>query len=197
MKRKLKTLVQALCLAFAALAISSCALFSGDKSDVHDLIDNTMKIFKFAENSDAASFADQATIDSLSAYGVDANEFLAYCFKNLEWEIGDIKLSGNTGTVALTVTNVNLGTALERAGERFDQFADTDEAQELFISDGEGALVQKLFDYFYEVIDSGELETTTNEVTVEVYKTDEGEWDIDSDNSAFYSALYGGAQLNL
>ena len=163
---------------------------------MRDTVDNTMKIFRYAENSDAESFADQNTIDTLSAYGVDANEFLGYCFKNLKWEIGDVKLSGNSGTVVISITNINLGTALDMAGERFAEYAETDEAQDLFNEEGERALVKKLFEFFYEIVDAGEIETTTSEVTLQVYKNDDGTWEVDSDNDAFYRALYGGANFN-
>lgn len=197
MKAKLRAIAMLLCTFVVSVSIGACSLFSGEEGDVRDTVDNTMKIFKFAENSDAASFADQNTLDTLSAYGVDADEFLAYCFKNLEWEIGDVKLSGDSGTVAISITNVNLGTALEKAGEQFEAFAETDEAQALFDEQGESALVAKLFEFFYAAIDSGELETTTTDVTIQVYKTEEGTWDIQPDNDAFYRALYGGANFNI
>ena len=33
--------------------------------------------------------------------------------------------------------------------------------------------------------------------TLQVYKNDEGEWDIKTDNDAFYQALYGGANFKI
>ena len=72
-----------------------------------------------------------------------------------------------------------------------------DEARELFNTEGEQALIKKLFSFFYEVIDSGELDTTTTEVTLQVYKNDEGAWEIKTDNDAFYQALYGGANFKI
>ena len=196
MKRRLMNITKLIGVLAVSLMLAACSLFGGEEGDVRDAVDATMKIFKFAENSDAASFADQNTIDTLSAYGVDANEFLAYCFKHLEWEIGDVKISGNTASVAVTITNINLGTALERAGELFETFSDTDEAHELFDEQGESALVEKLFSYFYEVVDSGEVATTSSDVTVTVVKDDEGTWTVDPDNDALYRALYGGADFN-
>ena len=95
MKRSLKAICSALFALVASVVLASCSLFAGEEGDVRDMVDSTLKIFKFAENSDAASFADQSTLDTLSAYGVDANEFMGHCFKNLEWEFGEIKLSGD------------------------------------------------------------------------------------------------------
>ena len=197
MKAKLTNICAALCAIMVSFVISSCALFSGDEGTVRDTVDNTMKIFKFAENSDAASFADQSTIDTLNAYGVDANEFLAYSFKNLEWEIGDIKINGDSGTAAVSITNTDLSAALERAGEQFATYSETDEAHQLFDEEGESALVKKLFGFYYEAIDSGEVATTTSNVTLEVYKDEEGTWQIKADNDALYKALYGGADFNV
>ncbi len=197
MKRSLKAICSALFALVASVVLASCSLFAGEEGDVRDMVDSTLKIFKFAENSDAASFADQSTLDTLSAYGVDANEFMGHCFKNLEWEFGEIKLSGDTGTVVVTITNVNIAVALEKAGEQFSAYAETDEARELFNTEGEQALIKKLFSFFYEVIDSGELDTTTTEVTLQVYKNDEGAWEIKTDNDAFYQALYGGANFKI
>ena len=97
----------------------------------------------------------------------------------------------------VTITNVNIAVALEKAGEQFAAYAETDEARELFNTEGEQALIKKLFSFFYEVIDSGELDTTTTEVTLQVYKNDEGVWDIKTDNDAFYQALYGGANFKI
>lgn len=197
MKAKLKAIASALCVLAVPIVLASCALFAGEEGAVHEAVDTTMKLFKDFENPDVASFADQGVLESLDAYGIDASEFLGHCFKHLAWEIGAINLSGDTGTVALSVTNVNLGTALDRAGEQFEEFAATDEAQELFDAEGERALVEKLFSFFYELIDSGELETTTTDVTIEVFKNEDGVWEIKPDNSEFYSALYGGAEFSI
>ena len=55
---------------------------------------------------------------------------------------------------------------------------------------------QKLFEFFYEIVDSGTLSTSTNEVTIDVHKTEDGVWEIDPDNDSLYRALFGGANLN-
>ena len=196
MKQKLKAIVSLLGVFAVSIILASCSIAGGEEGDVRDAVDETMKIFKFAENSDTASFADQNTIDTLNAYGVDANTFLGYCFKNLEWEIGEVNLSGYTGTVTVSITNVNLGAALDQAGDKFAAFSETDEAHQLFDEKGESALVEKLFDFFYEIVDSGTLSTSTNEVTIDVHKTEDGVWEVDPDNDSLYRALFGGANLN-
>lgn len=197
MKTRFEAAVSTLCALAMSVVLASCSLFAGEEGAVRDAVDTTMGLFKSIEDSDAADFVDQSVIESLNAYGIDANEFLGHCFKHLAWEIGDVDVSGDTGTVALSVTNVDLGAALDRAGEQFEEFASTDEAQELFDTEGEGALVKKLFSFFYELVDSGELETTTTDVTLEVFKNEDGAWEIDPDNNEFYSALYGGAEFSI
>ncbi len=197
MKRSLRFACSLLGALALSIALASCSLLSGDEAVVHDMVDNTMKIFKSTEGDDIASFADQSFVDTLNSYGVDADEFFSHCFKHLSWEIGDIKLSGDTGTVSLTITNADLNSAFELAGDRFDAYAETDEAQQLFDEDGESALVTRLFDFFYEIMDADEVETATSEVTLGVFKNEDGSWEIDPDNEAFFKALYGGAELSL
>lgn len=184
----------------AVLAISVCACSSGPKPEeqVRSAVDATMAIFKDPSSTDITQYIDDATANSLSQYGIDLTDFLGHAFKHLSYTIDDIAVDGDTADVKMTITNVNLDTAMDNALAEFDKWTDTEDAANLYKEAGQDGLYQKLFDLLYEEIDKlGNGSTVTTEATLFLAKQDDGSWDItnDADNQAFYSALYGGASF--
>ena len=146
---------------------------------------------------DLSEFLDDETASALSSYGVDMNEFLTAAFKHMSYTVNEVTVEEDTAQVAMTVTNVNLDTAMADALAEFDAWTDTDEAVAVYKESGEQGLYQKLFELLYAKMDEMADATTSADVTLYLQKQEDGSWDVTSEgNEAFYSALYGGATFN-
>lgn len=182
------------CAVVIAGALAACG-GSGDEVLVREAATTLMETFKGAESGSIDDLVDDGTAEMLESYGLDKTEFFSHIFKNIDYEITGVTVDGDKAEVAMTVSNVSLEAALNSAAEKFNEFAATQEALELFSADGEQSLFTKLFEFFYEVIDSGELSPVTTETVLHCTKVD-GVWDAPlEENADFMSALYGGSQL--
>jgi len=203
MNRAFSTIKRLLACAFAvALVLCVCACSSGPKAEevVRSTVDNTFAIFKNPSQEDITQYVDEDTASQLTQYGIDLEEFLSYAFKHLDYTINDVTVDGDKATVALTVKNVNLDTAMDDALEAFDAWTNTDEAIDVYSSEGEDGLYKKLFELLYTSIDelaaSGNIVST--DTTLYLETQEDGSWDVtESGNEDFYSSLYGGASFDL
>jgi len=181
-----------------ALCVCACGA-SGPKEEeqVQAVVENTMAVFKNPSQNDLSEFLDEETASALSSYGVDMNEFLTAAFKHMSYTVNEVTVEEDTAQVAMTVTNVNLDTAMADALAEFDTWTDTDEAVAVYKESGEQGLYQKLFELLYAKIDEMGDATTSTDVTLALQKQEDGSWDVTEEgNEAFYSALYGGATFN-
>lgn len=180
-----------------ALMVVACGS-SGVEAEVRTTVDNTFAVFKNPTSENITSYIDDQTASSLTAYGVDVNQFLESVFKNLSYEIEDVKVDGDAATVKLSVSNVSLDDAMQLALGDFDTWTDTDEAAQTYTDGGESALYNKLFELLYTRIDGLAEQTVTTECELALARKEDGTWDVTTEgNEAFYAALYGGSALDM
>lgn len=200
-----KRVMAALLACVLALVVTGCG--KHEEEDVKATVDATFAMLKSGKGGDLASYADANSTELLASYGVDANEFLAHVFSNLEYTIDEVTIEEAVvedgvektpakATVLVTVTNVNLDNALDAALAEFDVWSATDEALEVYQEGAEPALFKKLFEILYERIEALTVNKVSNQATIYLVKGEEG-WDIDqdADNQAFYTALLGGGDI--
>lgn len=180
--------------AVASGGLAGCGSSSADELAVRDAVTATMEPYVAEEPpSDAVAILGDATQAELREYGIDASEYVRRCLANLSYEVGDVTVDGDTATVGLSVTNLDVTAAMSAAASRFDAYADTDEAETAYEDGGEAALMAKLFDYLFEAMgSSAELVTTTVDVTCA--KDEAGVWGCSfDDNPALKAAILGQA----
>lgn len=197
-KAHLKRTLTGVLVLLLVLCVCACGA-SGPKEEeqVQAVVENTMAVFKNPSQNDLSEFLDEETASALSSYGVDMNEFLTAAFKHMSYTVNEVTVEEDTAQVAMTVTNVNLDTAMADALAEFDTWTDTDEAVAVYKESGEQGLYQKLFELLYAKIDEMGDATTSTDVTLALQKQEDGSWDVTEEgNEAFYSALYGGATFN-
>ena len=198
--------LRTLCLsAFAlvcALGVGGCA---SDVDRVKDVVASLLESYVVpvpGENGNeprdaswpAADFGDVATMEVLSGYGVDADEWHRHCFRHFSFEVGDATVDGDSATVSVNVTNTSLSAALDAAGADFTAFAETQESEDTYVKGGRAALFSHLVDLVYAHLDANESPVTTT-VDLALTRGDDG-WVLDvSGNEAFFSALYGGSNV--
>ena len=172
------------------MMLAGCSGNSADEVAVRNLVGSTMEEISQRTGSGAAfEFMNETTRQELTAYGVDAEAFAASALARMTYEVGEVHGDAEKATVAMDITNVSLGAAMERAADRFEEYSQSEASQTAYDEGGEAALMETLFTYLDEEIESAELETRSAElICVKV----DGAWEIrPEDNAAFSTALYG------
>ena len=140
-----------------------------------------------------------SVLESFNELSPDASEFANHMFANYKYNIGDIKVNGNTATVDVSITNVDIEKVFQKV---FDDIANDREwlksvlhATSVSNQDEAIAKVTKaLVDKFFQTMDNSKDLTTTN-VTAHLTKTI-NEWTIDAnDQEALLAAMLGGTDL--
>ena len=193
----LKRVLSGVLVALLALCVCGCSSAAKQEEQIRTVIDNTFAVFKNPAENDISSFLSEETAAEISSYGVDMNAFLTAAFKNLSYTVNEVSIDGDAAQVALTVSNVNLDTAMADAIVDFEAWTDTDEAVQVYKESAEEGLYRKLFELLYAKIDELATSPTATDVTLYLQKQEDDTWDVtDEGNDAFYSALYGGASLD-
>lgn len=193
----LKRVLSGVLVALLALCVCGCSSAAKQEEQIRTVIDNTFAVFKNPAENDISSFLSEETAAEISSYGVDMNAFLTAAFKNLSYTVNEVSIDGDAAQVALTVSNVNLDTAMADAIVDFEAWTDTDEAVQVYKESAEEGLYRKLFELLYAMIDELATSPTATDVTLYLQKQEDDTWDVtDEGNDAFYSALYGGATFN-
>ena len=185
-RRGLLGSLPALCL---CVLLAGCGN-SGEEVAVRALVGSTMEeITQHTGDGLAFEYMNDTTSEALAAYGIDAEAFAATALSRMSYEVGDVRAGSDEATVSMSITNVSMDAAMERATERFSTFSSSGEAQTAYNEGGEPVLMDTLFTYLTEELESGDLVTVTADL---ICTKVDGEWKIDpANNAAFYAALYG------
>lgn len=134
-------------------------------------------------------------LKELETYGIDIYEFLGHCFSKFDYSVGKVSASGDTATAELSLTNVDVQSAVKATSDEFQSSDMRDELAQIYTDGGETALIQKFFEMFYSKLDET-TETVSNDVTVKLTKSN-GSWTIDDASlNDLVSAAYGGADFS-
>lgn len=143
----------------------------------------------------ADDYGDAPTMEVLSTYGVDADEWHRHCFGHFSFEMGEASADGDTATVQVSLTNESLSAAIDATGADFTANVQAQESEDAFAQGGRAALFSHLVELLYARLDAGENIVTTT-VDVSCARNEEGTWvpQVSGDRT-FFSALYGGSDV--
>ena len=163
-----KILSIVLCL-FVLLSVAAC----GKTNEAAAALEKDLAALK------SGAFADTEILQG-SAFANEEDMMLDAMFARFSYKIGESKIDGDTATVAVTMTMVDMGEAfsayMSAAMEHLDE-ANWD-------ADGS---------YFAEMIKGEDVATTDFSVTVNMEKNADGVWAVAKEgNEALYNALTGG-----
>ncbi|MDO4403635.1 MAG: hypothetical protein Q4C09_01235 [Atopobiaceae bacterium] len=166
-----------------------------EEKAVRDAIAEVMDAFKDPSQESLKELVEESDTDlsELENYGIDIYEFIGHCLKRFDYTINSVTVDGDTAKAELTVTNVDINTAVEEAGNEIS--SDMESYSELLQGDdGMKAFMQVYFQKVYEKIDASDKMITTD-VTLNLTKKD-GKWDVDEESvDALVSGMYGGIQV--
>ena len=180
------------------VVLGLCALLtgcgnSGEEVAVRALVGSTMDEIALRTGDGVAfEYMNDATREALAPYGIDADALAEAALARMSYEVGDVRAGDEEATVSMSVTNVSMDAAMERATERFATYSSSPESQTAYDEGGEALLMDTLFTYLKEELASGDLVTVNTDL---ICTKVDGEWKIlPENNAAFYAALYGTAQ---
>ena len=136
---------------------------------------------------------EELDLSEIEEYGIDINEFLTHSFSHFDYTINSVTIDGDDATVALSLTNANMQTALDAASKSLSENQE-DYADILTQEDGMQQLMKMFFNEYYKQMDASE-DLVTTDVDLKLTKGDDG-WEINKDGiEAVYSAMYGGVEF--
>ncbi|MEE3361963.1 MAG: hypothetical protein VZQ84_00225 [Anaerovoracaceae bacterium] len=184
MKKALKSLLVAMLAVTVMLAFTAC----GEEEAAEKAVNSTMEALQEAtldEDSDAAKTL-KKEIGSLNMPGLDEDAFVKALFGNMKYEITDTeKKDSDTVEVTMKVTNVDMKNAANKwvAQAKKDVTNTNSELYKAAVSGSTTKMYQVLFDSLFDQIDKNKSKTVTEEITVEVKKNDDGDWQMEPTSS--------------
>ena len=177
------------------IGLTAC---SNDEQAIKDGISTELGAFKNPTKESLEPYVGQLSssdLKELETYGIDIYEFLGHCFSKFDYSVGKVSASGDTATAELSLTKVDVQSAVKATSDEFQSSDMRDELAQIYTDGGETALIQKFFEMFYSKLDET-TETVSNDVTVKLTKSN-GSWTIDDASlNDLVSAAYGGADFS-
>lgn len=182
------------------LALSLCVGLTGcdlgrpsDEELIRAAVTQVLDSLKDPTEESLSRYVAADDIATLAEHGIDPYEYLGHALARFDYTIDDVTVDGDTARADLTVTNVDLGAAMEAATawleDNPDEYEDT-----LGDDDALDQVIQLLLDRLYEEIDRSD-DLVSSSVTITFTKVDDV-WQVDEDSmDGIVSALYGGLEL--
>lgn len=127
---------------------------------------------------------DAEQLAMLEESGADLAKMLQHMFSRLECEIGKVRIEGNTASVDVTTTNVNLGAVMQSIGDDALNDPDLQRQMSTLALQGDTKGVYKLlYDHLYQKIDESD-DMVTSTTTVTLRKNANGVWEADEKSLA-------------
>ncbi|MDI9591365.1 MAG: hypothetical protein QM302_10070 [Acidobacteriota bacterium] len=194
--RKLSRVVSAVacCVLATCLSVGLVACANNDEQLIRASVTKTLDLFKDPTKEKLGDFVESSSVDvdQLQGYGIDVYEFFEHGLARFDYEVGEVRVSGDTAEVDLSLTNVDLDAVASAVAD--DMRSDLDSYVSLMA--GENAQQEFMKVYFqkvYEALDASE-ETVTTEATLKLTKRN-GEWEVDEDSMGeVISGVWGGVE---
>lgn len=129
--------------------------------------------------------------DSLSSQGMDVEQFYNACVKHFSYEDPAVAVDGDSATVTVNVTNVDLVQVFEAWTADALNYAGTEEAQNDLATLGEDGIASKLFEKLYAALGADDAPLKTADVQIDFAKDSDGSWNP-SDSSQLAMVLFAG-----
>lgn len=192
--RKLLVTAVSCVLALSVVVLTGCG--ANDEEAIREVVNNELSLIKNPDEDTIQEIEDQlATDDTMKEYlqssDFNVSDFMSHTFGRMEYSIDSVEVDGDTATVTVSLKNPNVTKAMEAANTDLYSM-DTAELQEIYTSEGEVGLMDKVFELYYEEIDKAEVEDCGT-VTYDMQKSD-GTWgfaDADTASSDTLGALMG------
>ena len=193
MKKRFRVLaaMSTILLAFGLVfGLSGC---SGESEEqvVQGVVDAELDKVKSLDEDELKEYLGSAA-DELESYGVKPADFYSAFFGRFDYKDNGVTIDGDTATVKLTVTNVDVDKAASAFKEQATEWMTSDDAADLYTSDGEDAIYKKVFEMMMDCFNNADTKTADVELTAT--KDSDGNWTIGDDDETV-NALFAGSDV--
>lgn len=185
----------------AALALGMSITLGGcagqsDEDVIRDGVTEMLDAFKDPSAENLSQYIGDIDVEQakeLEAYGLDVYEFFGHAFRNYDYELGDISVTGNKALVNVTITNTDVAKVASEVIDKAQNDETISAEVKKIAETGDQAEVMKyIFTLIYEELDATD-ETLSSTITLSLDKDGNNEWHIDEDSlNVLMNALYGG-----
>lgn len=193
MKRHLSLLVCALVALCLSLGLVAC----GDNQQdlIREQVSAELDRVSDTSEENVRSLLGEEGYAGLQDRGLDPNALYAALFGRFSYEIGDVTVEKDVAQVSLTVTNVDIRSAINEYEAAVEAWASSDDAVYTFDQYGQEGLEEEVMRMLYGALTNPDVPTVTNDVVIEFRQDADGAW-IPADGSQVTSALFAGADVS-
>jgi len=135
------------------------------------------------------------TFTSLQDQGLDPVAIYSALFGKFTYEITDVSIEDDVAQVSLTVTNVDIASAVAGYEASVTEWAGSDDAVYTFDQEGQEGIEREVTRMLYETLTNPDLATKTGDVTIELRRGEDGVW-VPANEAQVTLALFAGADVS-
>lgn len=150
--------------------------------------------FDQVKNLDAEAIEELGDMDELkeleSTYGLSSDRVIKAFYGRFDYKVDDVAVDGDTATVKITSTNVDLQKVMEGYMEDLTAFATSEEAQRLVTEGGQQAVQDKVVELLMGAFEADDVPTATGQTELAMER--EGDTWIYANEGEVLQVLFGG-----
>lgn len=195
MKRFGKLLVVALG-AMLVLGMTFGLAGCGGKTEeeiAREQVDACLDKIKSVDEATVEAMVGEGTNADLKKYGIEPADFYKALFGKFDYVDNGVELDGDTGTVKLTVTYLDIDSAVMILTDDVFGYLASDEIETDITEKGESYALNHIFSIIVD--DLNGIETKTHDVELPISKDKDGNWGIDLTDEKVVKSLLGGEDI--
>lgn len=178
----------------AVLAVGLTACGGNPADQVRSVVTSN---FDQVKNLDAEAIEELGNMDELkeleTAYGLSSDRVIKAFYGRFDYKVDDVTVDGDTATVKITSSNVDLQKVMEGYMDDLTEFATSEEAEKLVTEGGQQAVQDKVVELLMGAFESDDVPTTEGKTELAMER-DGDTWTYANEGEVL-QVLFGGQDL--
>ena len=156
-------------------------------------VDACLDKIKSVDEATVEAMVGEGTSADLKKYDIEPADFYKALFGKFDYVDNGVELDGDTGTVKLTVTYLDIDSAVMTLTDDVFGYLASDEIETDITEKGESYVLNHIFSIIVD--DLNGIETKTHDVELPISKDKDGKWGIDLTDEKVVKSLLGGEDI--
>ena len=156
-------------------------------------VDACLDKIKSVDEATVEAMVGEGTSADLKKYDIEPADFYKALFGKFDYVDNGVELDGDTGTVKLTVTYLDIDSAVMTLTDDVFGYLASDEIETDIAEKGESYALNHIFSIIVD--DLNGIETKTHDVEPPISKDKDGNWGIDLTDEKVVKSLLGGEDI--
>ena len=156
-------------------------------------VDACLDNIKSVDEATVEAMVGEGTSADLKKYDIEPADFYKALFGKFDYVDNGVELDGDTGTVKLTVTYLDIDSAVMTLTDDVFGYLASDEIETDITEKGESYALNHIFSIIVD--DLNGIETKTHDVELPISKDKDGNWGIDLTDEKVVKSLLGGEDI--